>query len=198
MRNPLERIPFMQSPRPGKGEQLPHDYGWLQKQYIHFCQSKFAGKQEPTSLIIDLQNLMAMPEITHITFSENNQGLEMLLATTHVHLLEPLTNLEYSIGRFVVRINRRAKYVVYTNIDGGLCELHDGIMKTVFHHPHINYQGIMCVTQGKEELLEHLCDGKMYDAARIIVRMLWTIDSFPFPDARLEHWPLKETTHEVT
>ncbi len=182
----------MNSPQESKAEQLPEDYRWLQKQYIHFCQSKFAGKQDPSDLIIDLQRLMAIPQITHLTFSENSQGLEMILATTPILLADPSTKRVHHIGRFVVRINRKAKYIVYWNIDGGIQTWEDGKNVTIFHHPHINNQGHMCVTQGREELLEYLCDGKMYDAATIIMHMLNTLDDFPFPGARIEYWPVEE------
>ena len=192
MRNLLKRVLSMNTRTEPKAEHLPDDYGWLQKQYIHFCQSKFAGKQNPNDLIIDLQRLMAIPEITHLTFAENNKGLEIVVATTPVLLVDPATSHTHFIGRFIIRINRKAQYYNFHNIDGGLMSPINGIPQTIFHHPHINSDGTMCVTQGREELSEYLSEGKMYDAIRMIIRMLHTIDEYPFAGAKISLWPKEE------
>lgn len=165
-------------------EKLQEQKKWLLKQYIHFCQSRFASSR---MLEEDLEKLLRIPEITDISFAQNDSGLSMLLGTAHVYIVSPTTHLTHDIGEFVVVINKGNKSVRFANVTRTVMRDDDyGLF-----HPHVPANsGRMCIQSGLTLLEEHIGNGRMYDAVRIIVQALFITNGTPY--LPVHNWPLKE------
>jgi hypothetical protein len=182
----IHNPPELQKP---EREELPPEYPQLRKQYIHFCQSRDRSEEE---IVRDLHELMHMPEIAAIAFLQREGGLECLLGTIDVVITNPATGQMHDIGEFIVRINRGGHNILFENITRGIPYFENSVHKGQYHHPHIPYSMQICMPTGKQMLQEYVSKGMIYDAARMIVRALWTLDSVPYGNASIEKWPLKE------
>ena len=157
-------------------------YAWLRKQYIHFCNAKLNSMEEMED---DLKRLLAIPEITNITFARNETGLSMLLGTDHICITDPRSKKTHDIGEFVIVINRGLKTIRFHNVTR---TVGNGENLNACFHPHIlASRGEICMNEGWQQLIEHVGNGRMYDAARILVKALKTTNGTPY--LPVEHWP---------
>lgn len=170
-------------------EELPQNYPQLRKQYVDFCQSRSRSEEE---IVHDLHELMRMPEISHIGFVENVDSLTCLLGTANVSLINPTTGKVHDIGEFIVQINRREHTILFENITRGIPYFENLVQKGQYHHPHIPYSRQICMPTGKDVLQEYISKGMLFDAARIIIRALWTLDQAPYGAAGIDKWPTRE------
>jgi hypothetical protein len=190
MRNFFRQLQEVHNPpeiREQAREELPPNYPQLRKQYVHFCQSRDRSEGE---IVHDLHELIHMPEIAAVAFVQHEGGLECLLGTINVVITNPATGRMHDIGEFIVRINRGGHGILFENITRGIPCYENGAPKGRYHHPHIYANGQMCMSAGKTLLQEYIGKGMIYDAARIIVRALWTLDAVPIGHASIEKWPL--------
>ena len=171
------------SPQPLAQPVLPeHQYAWLRKQYRHFCNSKFNSME---AMEDDLKRLIAIPEVTELTFATNEGGLSMIIGTSNIYITDPKTEKVYDIGEFVIMVNRGQKSVLFTNVtrvvDGG-----EG--RNVCFHPHIlSNRSEICMNAGWQQLIEHIGNGRMYDAVRILIKALQTTNGTPY--LPVSYWP---------
>ena len=144
-------------------------------------------------ILQDMKELMHTPGITHIAFRESDLGFELLLGIEHIYINDPATRKVRDIGEFIIIINRKSKQVRFVNITGPLTRMVDGVPHLIYHHPHVNSHGEMCIVEGKEQLNEYLTEGQIAPVARMLIKALYTVDQMPFPDAKLSYWPTKGT-----
>lgn len=161
----------------------------LERQYLHFCQG---GIFSVEAQLEQLAAICHLPEVTHLAFRQNDQGFELILATEHVFLIDPETDCEHDIGEFIVIINRKSKLVKFENITNRIIQDIKGERSLTYHHPHINSEGMLCMSEGKTELQDALTEGDLLTTVRIIVKALWSLDVGQYGPARIEHWPLRE------
>ena len=159
--------------------------------YIHFCQSR-VNRGSHEMILEDLKELLRTKGITHIAFSNNDRGLELLLGTEHIYLTDPKSMRVHDIGEFVIVINRKNKQLRFLNITHPLTRLVEGVSRITYHHPHVSGNGEMCIVEGREELNEYLTEGQIAPVARMLMKALYTVDQVPYADARPFNWPVKE------
>ena len=161
------------------------------RQYIHFCQSRVnQGSHE--MILKDLKELLQTRGITHIAFSDNDRGFELLLGTEHIYLRDPKSGKVHDIGEFVIIVNRKNKQIRFLNITHPLTQQVDGVAQVAYHHPHVSGNGAMCIVEGREQMNEYLTEGQMAPLARMLIKALYTVDQVPYTEARPSNWPVKE------
>lgn len=176
-------------------EETP-EFKALAPTYLRFCKWGLMPRSDE-EILQDLASLLCTPGITHVAFRETEDGTELMLGTVHVFIADRLTGLVHDIGEFIIMINPPKKRLLFDNITHNLRTRYGGTdegEEIVYHHPHIYDNGMMCIETNL--LHEYLTEGKIAAVARILVRALHTVDQVPYPDAKLEYWPLKGETHE--
>jgi hypothetical protein len=171
------------APQPLAQPVLPeHQYAWLRKQYRHFCNSKFNSMEMMED---DLKRLIAIPEVTELTFTTSDSSLSMVIGTSNLYITDPKTEKVYDIGEFVIVINRGQKTISFTNVTRVVS---GGEGQNVCFHPHILAKvGEICMNAGRQQLNEHIGNGRIYDAVRILLKALQTTNGTPY--LPVSYWP---------
>ena len=104
---------------------------------------------------------------------------QVVVGTTCAYLRKTKEEPWRIIGEFIVTMKwMPAGFCCYNNTStvGG------------FHHPHVNTDGTMCISN-RQEILLLLADGNFLEAFKIIWTALNTTNGVPYPDAAPDKWP---------
>ncbi len=88
----------------------------------------------------------------------------------------------YQLGEYMIEIG--SKHFAAFNLTRQLNQ---------FHGPHINASGTFCMTEGREEIMTYIAEGRLNLALHMIEHALWLVDTgFPYGGVNIENWPLEE------
>ena len=189
------RLPKKKVPTEPKEEPSPFEE--LQRNYVSFCKNKIGTEYRTRIILQEFEELIRIPGLTHISFRVAGSDLELMLGTACVILTNPYTHKRHKIGEFIITINRAMKSIKFENVTNPLRIQHENTDSiSIYHHPHINGAGDICMYVGRQEMMYDLVEGSIHKVAEIAVRSLWTLDEHPFKE--LENWPVVKETSDGT
>jgi len=134
------------------------------------------AKEKYTIGLQQFPRLAQLPGVAMIGVSEECDVL--YIGTKPVQLLErggPLRD----IGEFIIGIHPDGTFSC-TNVTRQVNK---------FHHPHVQEDGTLCISDGKLEITTAIKDRDICTAVQLILIALHTLDEHPFPSAKISFWP---------
>lgn len=155
-----------------------------QELYVTFCKGPRMPKEQARAQFL---SFCRVPGIQKIEFFHD--GALMRIGTHHVYVpnyRDP--TLIHSIGEFSIYAARGTeKFYVFENRTRTIAG---------HHHPHMNSDGILCITDGKQPLETALTDGDMLRFAQYAMAALYAVGSGAYGAAGIDEWPLHTTIGE--
>ena len=152
-------------------------YTKVKSQFISLCADYSLRRTPHDGAGDEFDQLLASGRFQQIAVHDG-----ALLARTRMVYMKPLTENWRRIGEYLLEINKnnfRALNLV-TTIGG-----HNG--------PHLNKEGLFCISQGKEEIMMYIKEGKLAQTLFAVEQLLWHLNpdqKGQFVDAKVEQWPL--------
>jgi hypothetical protein len=165
------------------------------EKYLEFCQSPLCTEADIRE---DLAELLHVPGLAHLAFADTTRIRETLICGLEPLFLEnPDTGRIHRIGQFVVYITRYREYPVWVSTFRlvNLYKLQYGAGGNYFH-PHMTVQpdpeigeiARICISRGREPILQYIRQGRMSYALTLIQNLLHSLG----PDVAfcdIMYWP---------
>ena len=158
--------------------------------------AKFCGLQNPKKYdewyrrgAIDFPKLLEVDGVVSVGVDwEQNR----IIVLTEMVIAFDKRDARKELGEYIVFLDPFNKTFTFENVTEG-AESSCGTY--MYPHPHIHYDGEMCITTGRMEIITAMIDARYSISMTVIMaalRMRYNEGTFEGPYITLERWPTKE------